>query len=37
MTEPEQAPELHPLSKIGLISKRALVSDIKLITTDTTL
>jgi len=39
MIKPEQAPELHPLSKISLISKGAIapVSDIKLIRTDTTL
>jgi hypothetical protein len=38
VTEPEQAPENHPLAKISLISKRTqgvLVSDIKLIRTDT--
>ena len=39
MTEPEQAPEPYPLTKISLISRRhmAFISDIKLIRTDTTL
>ena len=39
LTEPEQAPELYPLTKISLISRdhMDLVSDIKLIRTDTTL
>ena len=38
-TESEQAPKLYPLTKISLISTRhmVLVSDIKLIRTDTTL
>ena len=39
VTEPEQAPELYPLTKISVISRdhMDLVSDIKLIRTDTTL
>ena len=39
LTESEQAPELYPLTKISLISRdhMDLVSDIKLIRTDTTL
>ena len=39
VTEPEQAPDLYPLTKISLISRghMAPVSDIKLIRTDTTL